>query len=249
MSSAHHSFPPDGIVALHGNLGSAEDWSGIDLQAGRALNLWDHTGNSLAEMADAVAGELSRDFRSPILAGYSMGGRIALHALARHPDRWCGAILLAAHPGLMDAEARRERRATDQIWAERARSWEWERFLALWNAQGVLGPPSPALFQRQLALESNREHIASAFENWSLGCQENLREALVAFRRPVLWIVGEKDSRFLNLGREMTNVFEHVQLYELPGEGHRVLDANESNSHLLPQVIEKWCRTVFIDVD
>ncbi|MCX6865074.1 MAG: hypothetical protein NTV46_02435, partial [Verrucomicrobia bacterium] len=96
---------------------------------GRALN------------ADA-GGEESRG-NGRALLGYSMGGRLALHALLEENPPWQAAIIVSAHPGL-EAEAEREtRRTADAAWAHQALTGNWQEFLAAWDAQPMLGITAP----------------------------------------------------------------------------------------------------------
>ncbi|NLT69201.1 MAG: alpha/beta fold hydrolase [Verrucomicrobiaceae bacterium] len=211
------------ILALHGNLGSAEDWNILSLSGIRAVDLWEHSALSYREFADELAGSLSVGLERPVLAGYSLGGRLALSAMAMHPERWGGAVLLSAHPGLRRAEDRLARRVSDEEWAQRAREMPWSDFLLTWNQQTVFGDGPAAPTSGQIALEPRHEAIALAFENWSLGRQDDLRPALRSFRAPVLWITGEKDEKFTRLAAEMAEVFPDFQHVILPGCGHRVL--------------------------
>lgn len=211
----------DGILALHGNLGRPEDWEQLGLAGVRAVRLWDYAELSFHEFSHELATTLSEGMERPVLAGYSLGGRLALHALAMHPDRWRAAVIASAHPGLENGEERRARRGSDETWAARARESSWENFLELWDAQAVLAssfsPPDRA------GLEKDRKSVALAFETWSLGRQENLRSHLRRFHGSVLWVTGEKDARFTALGEEMETVFSHFRREVIPGQGHRIL--------------------------
>lgn len=216
------SAPP--LLTLHGNLGTPADW---DLPGGpdiHPIDLWDRVDLDFNDFAAALAGPLSAGLEKPILAGYSLGGRLALHALAAFPERWSGAVIVSAHPGLCCVEDRIARRASDAIWAGRARTMGWGAFLDQWNGQALFGRISPALRARQESLEARREAVATAFEIWSLGRQEDLRSRLVRFAGPVVWITGENDVRFTRLGADMAAVFPDFRHVVVPGVGHRVLE-------------------------
>ncbi len=64
----------------------------------------------------------------PVIAGYSMGGRLALYLALRHPDRCAGLFLESASPGLEDAGERAARRAADGEMATRLED-DFEGFL------------------------------------------------------------------------------------------------------------------------
>lgn len=213
------------ILALHGNLGTTADWELPGCPNLHPIDLWNHVDLDFNDFAAALAGPLSRGLEKPVLAGYSLGGRLALHALAAFPDRWSGAVIVSAHPGLCCVEDRVARRTSDAIWAERARTMAWGAFLDQWNAQPLFGQVSPALRARQIELESRREAVATAFENWSLGRQEDLRRRLGRFTGPVVWITGENDARFTLLGVEVAVLFPDFRHVVVPGAGHRLLEA------------------------
>lgn len=152
-----------------------------------------------------------------VLVGYSMGARLALHALlAKGP--WDAAILVAPHPGLEMAEERAERRVSDARWAGLAMSGDWREFLTEWGAQPLLagvsaGDPPP---------ESSRREIARSFVDWSLGAQEPLWQRLPEISCPVLWCVGERDQKFRELGERAVGLLPNAELWIAAGAGHRV---------------------------
>lgn len=211
--------PP--VLALHGNLGQPSDWENLELPNLKAVDLWEWSELSFFEFAHELATSLSHGMERPILAGYSLGGRLALYAMAIHPERWGGAIVAAAHPGLPCVEDRLARRTSDAIWAKRVRELPWDEFLEAWNDQPVF--TSSEVTGGQRSLEARRDSIAMAFETWSLGRQEDLRSSLRRFHAPVLWITGERDAKFSQLAEEMEEVFPTMTRRVLADHGHRVL--------------------------
>ena len=219
--------------ALHGNLGTVDDWRAAEFFHGEvdALDLWAEAdrGLRLEAWAESFCARVRdaadyRDDEKPWLAGYSLGGRLALHALAAAPTMWGGAVILSAHPGLADEGARELRRQRDTAWADKVRTASWQDFLAAWNAQTVLaGDPGAEFFHRQQQLQSRRESVARAFELWSLGCQADLSECLAACPLPVLWINGGEDAKFTELGAAMSKRLPNGEHRVLDGCGHRIL--------------------------
>jgi 2-succinyl-6-hydroxy-2,4-cyclohexadiene-1-carboxylate synthase len=195
------------LICLHGFLGGPADWDFLrdewdvrapELLPDRDLESW---GDDLAP------GEL--------LIGYSLGARLALHALLRHPERWRGAILIGANPGLEWETTRAERRARDYAWAERFRYEDWNTVLADWNAQPVFaGSEIPARD------DGNREKHASMLELWSLGRQRAKWGELAQLRTPVLWLAGDRDEKFRGLAERAAAITGRLVI--VPGAGHRV---------------------------
>ena len=218
---------------LHGAVGMAADFRGFakrlaEAKTGsRAVDLWrflDCAPMSLTGFGKAlnaeVRGEASRG-TGRVLAGYSMGGRLALHALLENGHPWQAAVIVSAHPGLENPEERAQRRASDSVWATRALAGNWQEFLTAWNAQPVLGGAirDP---QASGSLVMRRREIARSFVDWSLGAQEPLWDRLREINIPVLWVAGENDAKFLDLARRATALVPNSRLAVAPRSGHRV---------------------------
>lgn len=216
---------PGMLFALHGNLGSEEDWAPVRGCGLSTADLWrdleENPGLDLKGWGRRFARLCGGMDSGPALLGYSLGGRLALHAMADSPEIWRYAVIVSAHPGLATREERERRTAVDREWAAWARQMPWANFLATWNGQAILkgAKPSPA----QAALVSRREAIARGFEEWSLGLQDLPADRLRACRFPVLWINGERDEKFTNLGASMKSVFPKFEQVLIPNCGHRVL--------------------------
>ncbi len=211
------------IVALHGNLGTIADWETLGLDRLRTVDLWEYSSLSLSTFAEVLATDLTKESEKPILAGYSLGGRLALQTIADFPERWSGAVILSAHPGLCCVEERIARRISDEIWAKNARELPWTDFVERWNGQPLFRTSFFSNDNELLELEGRRESVARAFENWSLGHQGDLRKRLHHFQVPVLWITGELDEKFTRIGEEMSAIFPDFRHEVISGCGHRVL--------------------------
>ncbi len=204
------------IWALHGMFGSVADFEEADV---RAVNLWEE-GAPFEVWAEGFTARVRKEDRAPSLLGYSMGGRLALHALLAAPDLWKGAVIVSAHPGLEDAAERVARVEADAQWARRAREEPMEEVLREWEAQGVLEG-----FRKEFdraRLERRRAEVARSFEEWSLGRQEPLWERLGEIVCPVLWVSGERDETFTKLAERAITKIPRGEHDAVPGCGHRV---------------------------
>lgn len=207
------------IHCLHGAVGSHRDWDlfkGTFKQDSIALDLWklfENASPSLTEAGKTIAAQAAQN---DIILGYSMGGRLALHALLAHPEKLKAAIIISAHPGLI--EGHEERLTSDEIWSFLP-GQKWEPFLKKWNKQNILSTPPNGLHQADF---QDRAAVAKSFRHWSLGTQENLLPHFKGITCPVLWITGENDLKFTRLAEEAVSVLPNAQHHIIPDSGHRV---------------------------
>jgi len=224
--------------ALHGNLGLPEDMHPLLFAAGgppgASPHLWralaDHPQTASLHGFAAHLNEIAAPcvVRPRVLIGYSLGGRLALHALTKAPELWHAAILISAHPGLQTQKERDARLCQDQEWGGRVRREPWPELLAAWNCQPVFhgdsvpGSGGSATVQDfSVQFEPWRRQIALGFSQWSLGQQADLRPLLPRVKCPVLWITGEKDAKFTALAAECCALLPDAQHVTIPGAGHR----------------------------
>ncbi|PID80320.1 hypothetical protein CSB20_07805, partial [bacterium DOLZORAL124_64_63] len=217
------------IWALHGAVGMAADWrafaAGLPPSFGavRRLDLWrflDCCPMPLEKFGATLAEEVRRIDPEPILLGYSMGGRLALHALLAQPDLWKSAVIVSAHPGLRDEAGRKLRRKKDAEWSALALKGEWSDFLTKWNAQGVLA--GGAGLPDRSRLRDRRASVARSFVDWSLGAQDDLVPEFHRIACPVLWLTGDRDKKFTGLAESAVPHLPGGKHLVLPGCGHRV---------------------------
>ncbi len=219
---------------LHGAVGMAADFRKFSQHMAdakystRAVDLWRFLSCDpmpLPKFGPALNADASGNtFRgkSRALLGYSMGGRLALHALLEKNHPWQAAIIIGAHPGLEEQEERENRAANDAEWASKALMGSWEEFSDAWNAQPILANTSIRSAQDINRLALRRREIARSFVDWSLGAQQPLWDRLPEITIPVLWVVGENDSKFLPLADRATQLLPNAKLAIAPNSGHRV---------------------------
>ena len=165
-----------------------------------------------------------------VLVGYSLGGRIALHAILKAPQLWQGAVIVSANPGLAEQNERTERLKADEIWAQKFETEAWDKLLSLWNSQGVFSTQKNEVenhsqqhqMKRREAFFS-RSRLAAALRGCSLGVQEDLRPRLKALEQSILWIVGDEDLKFKSIALELKSLNSLIKARIVPQAGHRVL--------------------------
>ena len=238
------------LIFLHGNVGIADDWS-IVLDAlpdalrerASAPTLWEYFSRQaerpgfegwVQELRDSIIANYDR----PLLVGYSLGGRLALHALVSAPDCFSGAVIVSSHTGVFEIREREARLDQDRQWATRATA-DWDEFLRAWQAQAVFDGDT-ALDDRETLILWQRE-IAVAFDAWSLGRQENLLPLLSELTLPVLWVSGRRDHRFSAVAARATGVMKNARHMVVDDAGHRVPWDQPS---VVAGLITEFCREI-----
>ena len=143
------------------------------------------------------------------LAGYSMGGRLALHAAFALPGRVRRLILIGASPGLADPAERAARRAADEALADEVEAMTIDEFAERWARTPVLAGQPPAV-------------LAAALRGLGTGALPSLWERLAELAIPVELVVGERDAKFRATADQMAAALPRARVHVVPGAGHAV---------------------------
>jgi len=157
------------------------------------------------------------------LAGYSMGGRLALSVALAHPRRVSRLVLVSATAGIEDAAARSARRESDEALA----AWMQEDRLMTevadrWGAQPLFAHQSPeiAAAARADRLGNEPRHLAASLRGVGTGVMEPLWDRLGELEMEVVVLAGELDEKFVALGRRLADMLPRGELEIVPGAGH-----------------------------
>jgi 2-succinyl-6-hydroxy-2,4-cyclohexadiene-1-carboxylate synthase len=231
--------PPKGgggppLVLLHGFLGSPEAWEPV------LAALPDHGGawcpwlpghgpatpepKSFDEAAGAIAEELAE---GAILAGYSLGARLALAATLRRPGHARATLLIGGHVGLADARERAARAELDARRAAMLRAGDLPAFVAAWEALPLFEtqcslPAALQARQRAIRHAHDAQALVWALEVAGLAQMPDLRAAVAEARQPLDFMTGALDTRF---GALADSLVRHpwVTHRVVPGAGHNLL--------------------------
>lgn len=217
------------IYALHGFLGKKTDWKQIqkalqdvklhpiDVSSDRygtptsGLNAW----------AQAFNLSIPRGKKKRILMGYSLGGRLALHALLDNPSLWDGAVLISMNTGMKPGPEKEQRYKKDEEWAARFLAEPWEKLMEDWNRQPVFAGGDPDMQRKES--EYSRKKLAEILVGWSIGKQDDLKPRLKQLPFPILWIAGERDAKYVAIANEAAALHSNSQIWIAPDAGHRVI--------------------------
>lgn len=216
------------LSALHGFLGSAHDWNFLDGQLNDASldkeDLFSNGQTSYGETLWEFGAAFNRkaalmDAKTPVLMGYSLGGRLALHALLKKPDYWKAAIIISAHTGLNDEKLKALRKESDASFNELLQNKPWDAFISKWNSQEVF-KNTPTLHREESHFD--KKLLGKGFLEWSLSRQEDLKNRIESLNIPFFWIAGEKDAKFCELAKSLNFKHPDSTLWIAEQSGHRV---------------------------
>ena len=220
------------IVLLHGftQTGAAWDSVGARLRAaGCAVVAPDLRGHGRAAdvrpvALDNVIADLDELVDDAVLAGYSMGGRIALAYAVARPTRVRRLVLVGASPGLATAEERERRRDADERLARRLETGGVEAFAREWAALPLFSGQSPdvAAAAHRQRLDQSAAGLAAALRGLGTGSLPPLWDALGSLEQPVTLVVGERDDRFRTIAEQMAAALPDARVLVVAGAGHAV---------------------------
>lgn len=230
----------DPLLLLHGFAGHADGWREFAELAGNdcavaAIVLPGHDpaspvppGATFDGVIDAIERTVRREIGADIeTLGYSMGGRIALGLLVRHPGLIRRATLVGASPGVASDEERRARATWDESWARVLLDEGIESFVARWEelplfrSQRRLSPVTLSE-QRRTRLAHDPRSLAAAMIALGLSSMPDYRSALPAIRVPVRLVAGEFDTKFRDAAKAMAALLPNAEVVVAPGAGHNV---------------------------
>ncbi|MGO9819475.1 MAG: 2-succinyl-6-hydroxy-2,4-cyclohexadiene-1-carboxylate synthase [Solirubrobacteraceae bacterium] len=220
------------LVFLHGFTHTGASWDAVSGALPETYRPWapDIRGHGTAsELAPVDLQHVLDDLArlapdSFTLVGYSMGGRIGLHAALALAPRVQRLILIGASPGIADPVERDERRARDELLADEIERSDIEQFARLWARTPVLSdqPPAVAAAVHADRLRSSPGGLARALRGLGTGALPSLWERLGELTMPTTLIVGERDAKFREIASNMQLFLPAAEIVTVAGSGHAV---------------------------
>ena len=225
---------------IHGFLGSGEDWAEtinqiegdyscvtLDLPShGKAPDLASSL-KSFEDVIQAIGESLKERLTQPVHGiGYSLGGRILLGLTRRYPDLFNQLTFISTFPGFEEPSARHARWESDLRWSSLLGSLDKETFLTRWYSQET--------FQSAIWSDATRAKIIGARSALALPRVARLFEATSAAKMSSYWsflqslplrttfIAGERDAKYVEIGKELVTRNPSIQLEIVPLCGHAI---------------------------
>ena len=215
------------LVLVHGFTQTRRSWDPLLPHLAEhdvvALDAPGHGGASDVDL-DLVEGGawLAAAGGAATYVGYSMGGRLCLHAALAAPDTVRGLVLISATGGMDDVGERQARRASDEALADRIERVGVPAFVDEWLAQPLFAGLSAAAQGRAERLENTAAGLASSLRHAGTGTQEPLWDRLGSLSIPTLVVAGALDAKFVDLGQRLAATIPGAELAVVDGAGHTV---------------------------
>jgi 2-succinyl-6-hydroxy-2,4-cyclohexadiene-1-carboxylate synthase len=234
---------PD-LVLLHGFTQTGRSWQPVGHALGaryRALapdlpghGAFAHRRPATFAACDAYLRVLAE--RPLTLVGYSMGGRVALHAALGLGSRLSRLVLVGVSPGIADPAERTARRADDEALARRIETLGISAFAREWGAQPLFDgmPRGVADVVTADRLRNTAPGLAAALRGLGSGVMPSLWDRLGQLTVQVDLVVGERDAKFRSIAERMASRLPDARLHVLAGAGHAAhLEAPDALVELL----------------
>jgi len=160
------------------------------------------------------------------LAGYSMGGRLALHVAARQPERILSLLTIGAHAG-PDEDARSGRRQGDEALAERIERDGVESFVDYWSSLPLfagLQRRGPAYLAEVRAdrLQNHATGLACSLRGMGAGVMEPVWDELSLVTFPCTFVAGQLDHGYVASARRLAVTVRNGRAELVLRAGHAV---------------------------
>jgi 2-succinyl-6-hydroxy-2,4-cyclohexadiene-1-carboxylate synthase len=206
--------------------------------------LLDHREHSLEGRLREIAEAATTRSGAPgpvVLAGYSLGGRLALRAAIRDPDRYGGVVTVGATAGIDDAPARSARAEADERLAAWIEASPIENVVRVWERQPLFADQSEALVEEQRPgrLSHDPAALALLLRTAGQGVLEPVWHELMRLDRPVLAIAGGRDDGYVRAARRIATTAPRGRAAIVAEAGHAAhLQQPEEVARLIADFVE-----------
>jgi 2-succinyl-6-hydroxy-2,4-cyclohexadiene-1-carboxylate synthase len=234
------------VVFLPGFMQHADAWSPVAAVVGERypskivdFSTWTFEGRLAEIRAATTAGD--------VLVGYSMGGRLALHAALREPERYGGLGMVGVSAGIEDPAELRGRKDSDDELAAWVDAHSIDEVVARWEDNLVFDSQSAELVaaQRPGRLAHSPADLAQLLRSAGQGALAPVWDRLGELRMPVLALAGEHDGKYREAAQRMRASAEaQIEAGVIPGAGHA---AHLERPRLVADRLIEWLSRLNID--
>jgi len=202
----------------------ARSWAGVIARIARryrALALDHRTHDFEGRLGEIEAAAGSR----AALVGYSLGGRLVLHAALRaapQAERYEAVVLLGASAGIEDPVERSERRARDERLATWIEQEPVEAVVDRWERTPALAgqPAELVAAQRVDRLAHDPARLAELLRSAGQGALMPVWDQLAELRTPLLALAGDRDKSYVEAAERIAALAPHGRAGTIPHAGH-----------------------------
>lgn len=167
------------------------------------------------------------NWKSFRLFGYSLGGRIALHLALAMPQRIEALVLESTSPGISDSKLRVQRQQSDEALAHTIERDGVEAFVEQWERLPLFASEEMLPHQERRRLRmARRQHSAIGLANVLRGLGQGtvpfVGDRLQDLDVPTLLLVGQRDTKYVELANQMAATMPNAQVAEVPLAGHAI---------------------------
>ena len=229
------------LVLLHGFTGDPSSWDAVvaELAVARRLirpALVGHRGGPPADASTTWDGEVERlgaiveiearpGARGVVLAGYSLGARLALAVALARPPSIARLVLVSPSAGIEHDGERAQRRQDDDALAASIAERGLFSFVERWEALPLFAtqeslPPDVRAAHRARRLAQDANSLAASLAALSKGRMPWLLPAAAAVEVETVLVVGELDAAAVEAAARMQAAFRRARTVHVSGAGH-----------------------------
>jgi 2-succinyl-6-hydroxy-2,4-cyclohexadiene-1-carboxylate synthase len=166
--------------------------------------------------------EIAEAGEGAVLAGYSLGGRLALHAALRAPRRYGALVIVGTSAGIEDEAARAERREADERLAEWMEGRSIEDVVSVWERQPLFADQSDVLVEEQRAgrLSHDPRDLATLLRTAGQGALDPVWLELHRLDLPLLALAGSRDEGFAQAAHRIATAAPRGRAQLVEHAGH-----------------------------
>ena len=232
------------LVFVHGFTQTASSWKPIAAQFATdgyesiVVDVPGH-GASVDVRVDLrrAADMLTSACGAAVYIGYSLGGRLCMHAALMSPHLVRGLAVVGASPGIPDDGERAARYTADNDLADHIVDVGVDRFLSEWLAQPLFAGLTLDDEARSDRSANTAAGLASSLRLAGTGAQSSLWARLNEMRMPLLAIAGEQDHKFASIARKVSATVPVGRAIEIAGAGHA---AHLQEPQLVVEALADW---------